>query len=85
MKDEVPAVSEDKLLTDEERRAIRLAGELSTYITDHIIGHGANRAQDIAELESDIHHIQRRVMAQAAARAYPNELRLLGKSVEYRG
>lgn len=66
-------------LTDDERTAIRLAGELSTLVTERVCGYGATRTDDVREIEAAIHVIQRAVMAQAAARAYPGELRLLGE------
>lgn len=69
------------MLTDDEREAIRMAGRLSTFIADRVCGHGPTREQDIAELEATIHHIQRLVMAQSAARDYPGELRLMGEVI----
>jgi hypothetical protein len=68
-------------LTDEEREAIRLAGRLYCYIRDNVCGSGSSRDDDLAELRASIHHIQHLVMAQAAARAYPGELRLMGESL----
>ena len=68
-------------LTAEEREAIRLAGELYTHIQDQVCGTGVTREADLAELRLTIHAIQRLVMAQAAARAYPDELRLMGEVV----
>ena len=69
------------MLTDEEREAIRLAGELYTHIQDRVCGLGVTREADLAELRLAIHAVQRLVMAQAAARAYPDELRLMGEVV----
>jgi hypothetical protein len=69
------------MLTDDEREAIRLAGELYTHIANKICGMGVEREGDLAELRVTIHHIQRLIMAQAAARAYPDELRLMGEVV----
>lgn len=69
-------------LTEHERIAVRLAGQLSTYIAEKVCGHGPARDQDIAELEAAVHVIQRMVLAQAAARAYPDQLRLLGETIE---
>ncbi len=42
---------------------------------------GPTREEDLAELTATIHIIQRTVMAQAAARAYPGEFRLLGEVI----
>lgn len=70
------------LLTPAERRAVRMAGELSTFITEEIISHGRTRDEDIVTLEFYVHGIQRMIMAQAAARALPGEFRLLGRECE---
>jgi hypothetical protein len=67
-----------KLLTDEEKKAVRMAGELATLIETHVILYGSSRAQDVAELEFYVHGIQRMIMAQAAARTYPVLYRMLG-------
>jgi hypothetical protein len=69
------------VLTDDERRAVRLAGELYTHIANEVCGRGPTRDDDLAELRASIHHVQRLVMAQAAARAHPGELRLMGETV----
>jgi hypothetical protein len=71
-------VSDREVLTDAERKAIRLAGELYTFIRDEVCGNGLTRDADLAELTADVHRIQRLVMAQAAARLYPGEFRLMG-------
>jgi len=71
-------------LTFAEQEAIRLAGYLSTFICDEVIADGPTRAQDIAELEIHIHAIQYKIGFQAAARAYPTQLRLLGDIVKPR-
>ena len=70
------------VLTDDERQAVRLAGQLYTLIADNICGHGPTRDDDLAELTSDVHRIQYRVMAQAAARLYRGEFRLMGDVVD---
>jgi hypothetical protein len=67
------------LLTDDERNAVRMAGRLYAHIRDSVCGHGPTRADDLAELRASIHHVQRLVMAQAAARLYPGEFRLMGE------
>jgi hypothetical protein len=69
------------MLTDPEREAVRMAGELYTHIQDKVCGNGPTRDEDLAELRAGIHHVQRLVMAQAAARLYPGELRLMGEVV----
>jgi DNA-binding transcriptional regulator YhcF (GntR family) len=66
------------LLTPDEREAVRQAGQLYTLIADSVISDGPSRGDDLAEIRAAIHHIQRAVLAHAAARAYPHEFRLLG-------
>jgi hypothetical protein len=70
-----------RMLTDAERKAVRLAGELYTFIRDEVCGDGPAREPDLAELAADVHRIQHLVMAQAAARLYPGEFRLMGEVV----
>lgn len=65
-------------VTAEEREAVQLAGHLYTLIAERVIADGATRDDDLAELRAAVHVIQRMVLAQAAARAYPREFRLLG-------
>ena len=69
------------LLTDDEREAVRQAGRLHQLISKRIVTNGPTRAEDLAEVTAAIHIIQRTVMAQAAARAYPKEFRLLGEVI----
>lgn len=69
------------LLTDAEREAVRMAGELYALIRDEVCGHAFTRDDDLAEVRADIHHIQYRIMGQAAAREYPGEFRLLGEVI----
>ena len=66
-------------LTDAERLAVRLAGELYTHIAENVVGPGPARDADLAEICRSIHDIQYRIEAQATARDYPGELRLLGE------
>ena len=70
-----------QLLTAEEKRAVVLAGELFDAIHP-TVGHGPARERDLAEFLYMVHNIQARSMGQAAARAYPEEFRLLGKTVK---
>ena len=69
------------LLTPAEHTAVRDAGLLYTFIAAHVIADGPAREDDLAELRAQIHVIQRMVLAQAAARAFPKEFRLLGRLV----
>ena len=66
------------LLTADEREAVRLAGQLYTLIAGHVVTDGPTRDDNLAEVRAAVHLIQRAVLAQAAARAYPLEFRLLG-------
>jgi hypothetical protein len=68
-------------LTADERAAVRLAGELYTLIAERVCGAGPTRGDDLAEVRASIHHVQNWVKAQAAARAHPGELRLMGEVV----
>jgi hypothetical protein len=73
------------LLTPAEHRAMDLTVELVNLICSDIVGHGRTRVSDINELVGDIHAIQRTILKQAAARAYPDRYRLLGCEVEAEG
>jgi DNA-binding transcriptional regulator YhcF (GntR family) len=72
------------LLTADERQAVREAGRLYTYIAERVVAGGATRNDDLAEFRAAFHVIQRAVLAQAAARAYQGEFRLLGDVVTTR-
>lgn len=65
-------------LTAAERQAVRDAGLLYTAIAEKIVANGPTREDDLAELRFHVHGIQRMIMAQAAARAFPGEFRQLG-------
>lgn len=69
------------LLTKAEREAVRQAGQLYTLIAEHIVTDGPTRDDDLAEVRAAVHVVQRAVLAQAAARAYPAEFRLLGRTL----
>ncbi len=75
-----PAAVPDDLLTADEHAAIRMAGDLAVLLA-RVVGNGPSRAADIAELFASVHDIQARLMAQAAARAYPGRYRLMGESL----
>lgn len=72
------------LMTPAEHRAMDLTVELVNLICHDIIGHGPTRTGDINELVGDIHAVQRTILKQAAARAYPDRYRLLGGEVGMR-
>lgn len=57
-----------------------LTAELTNTLS-RIVGHNRTRAGDLNELIGHIHAIQQAVMSQAAGRAYPDRLRLLGETL----
>lgn len=65
------------MLTDAEHRALALTEDLYEALTS-VVSRGPGRAADLASLATHVHAIQALVMAQAAARAYPDRYRLLG-------
>lgn len=72
----------EDLLTDKEREAIRMAGALWGLLCEIVADADPMlRLGDLQELITPIHQIQRYVMGQAAARAYPAEFRLLGATI----
>jgi hypothetical protein len=64
-------------LTADEQRAVDLAQELADAF-GRIVGWGATRDRDLGEMHAKLRDIQRAVMAQAIARAYPDRFALLG-------
>lgn len=66
------------ILTPAEHHAIDLAGQLANTLAGSVIGDGPTRHADLVELVNHVHAIQHAVMAQAAARVYPDRYRLLG-------
>lgn len=72
------------LLTDAEHKAIDLTAELWSLLCREIVGQDRSRDRDLAELAAHIHAIQNDVLAQAAARAYPDRYRLLGGTLRAR-
>jgi hypothetical protein len=72
-------MANDELLTTLEESFINKAGELMN-LYKLICGHSATRQADMAEMCGHIHVIQQAVMAQAAARAYPELYRLAGET-----
>lgn len=65
-------------LTDREQAVLNLTAELWNELCA-VVGDGPTRDADLMELCAHIHAIQHSVMAQAAARAYPDTYRLLGQ------
>lgn len=67
-------------LTSLEREIINDLGELWGKICN-VVDDGPSREKDLGELVSHIHALQRAMMAQAAARCYPEEFRALGSVI----
>lgn len=65
-------------LTIAEHKALELTAQLWNQLAGQVIKDGPSGDLDRQELAAHIHAIQRAVMAQAAARAYPGLFRLLG-------
>lgn len=70
-----------ELLTEAEHRAMDLTVQLVNLMASEVIADGRGRTGDINEVVQAIHVIQRMVMGQAAARAYPDRYRLLGSEI----
>lgn len=66
------------LLSEDERTALAMTRDLANQVILRVIEPGAEFRADHAEFVRHIHAIQHMIMAQAAARAYPGEYRLLG-------
>ena len=71
------AVDMSDLLTETEHEAMDLTAELMRAMRQ-IMG-DANIAGDLNEAAAHIHGIQNMILANAAARAYPDRYRLLGQ------
>lgn len=75
-----PSTDETGLLTFTEHRAVECLADLWGLL-GNIVGAGRNQRDDLAELVAPVHALQNAILAQAAARAYPNRYRLLGHEV----
>lgn len=64
-------------LTATEHRALDLIAELGDAFAEIAVD-GPMRNADLAEVGTELHHLEARVLAQAGARAYPRRHRLLG-------
>lgn len=67
------------LLTVEEHRAMDLMAQLWDTVCE-LVPAGSARDTDLGELAVHVHAAQRTILAQAAARAYPERYRLLGNA-----
>lgn len=65
------------LLSAEELRALDLTADLAKAL-QAIVGDRGTREADLRELLGHLHAIQQALLSQAAARAYPDQFRLLG-------
>lgn len=73
------------LMTDEEHHAMEMSAQLWNYINRHVVIAGHTRDSDLREIMFHIHGIQRALLGQAAARAYPDRYRLLGGQIAGEG
>ena len=66
-----------ELMTDLEREIVQDLGDVWAKIRE-AVGKGKNRKDDLRELAVHLHALQHAVMAQATARAFPDDYRMLG-------
>lgn len=66
------------LLTEDEFSVLTLTARVANLLSQ-VVDYGPTRVNDLNELLVYVHNIQHAVMAQAAARAYPERFRLLGQ------
>lgn len=78
------ALGDGLLLTPAEHRAMDVTADLYNALAA-ITGQGPTRDADLSEIAHEIHHIQDRILAQAAARAFPDRYRLLGGQIHTNG
>lgn len=69
----------DTELTPDELRALDLTEELANVLS-RVVGWSPSREQDLAELLVKINELRHAVLAQVAARTYPDRFRLLGRT-----
>lgn len=69
------------LLTAAEHQAMDMTARLWDHMVQNVIESGISAGGDCAELGVNIHAIQHTIMAQAAARAYPERYRRLGSEI----
>lgn len=67
-------------LTAEEQGIVDDLGSIFNRL-GRIIGHGGTREADLLEMSMHVHALQNAVLAQAAARLYPGQYRLMGESL----
>lgn len=69
-------------LTDAEHQAITLLSRVWDLLVQDIVEPDRQQGADLAELVVPLHILQNAVLAQAAARAYPDRYRRLGTSLQ---
>lgn len=69
------------MLTYEEKALIESLSYAYNYFSE-IVADGPSRTDDMREVAFHIHALQNMVLAQAAAREYPSEYRLMGGKIE---
>ena len=72
-------------LTKNEREIVGDLGRVWGRIADEVVADGRTREADLDEVVSHIHALQNIVLAQSAAREYPDEFRLAGATLEDTG
>jgi hypothetical protein len=77
----IPKPVKNATLSGLEFEALQKSGDLAQLVRE-IIGEGPNAYNDWLEATVHIHAIQNMILSQAAARAYPDTLRLLGQKLE---
>lgn len=75
-----PPTPEPGLLTADEHAVMEITADLWNGLC-RIAGRGKTREADLTEACAHVHAIQHMILAQAAARAYPEHYRLLGESL----
>ena len=65
------------MLTDNEKDALALTADLWNILSG-IVGRGQTRKNDLKELMFHIHAIENAILAQSAAREYPEKYRTMG-------
>lgn len=75
-----PGADGAPLLTPEEHEVMDMTANLANALR-RVVGDGPHAAHDWNEIAAPIHTIQHHVLAQAAARAYPERYRLMGQTL----
>lgn len=73
-------MSKKELLTSAEKAVVKALGECASSYKHEILEPGPSFDRDLSEFMGHIHDLQWRILAQAAARTYPDDYRLQGAS-----